>query len=300
MTNEDRLQEQWVISLVFWTNLFSTITEKQRTMSQLLLLANQRKEKWQLRKYIFFSSFNWWFGGTEPLRLSHLVSHHIGHYILDMSANVLEGYSAASPHNSVLKCIWQREVGGFKCRMGLSHRLHVGGKTNRNKLLFHAPGDLWCAETWQHFIHEDLRLLPRRRLSFVEQRNVDPVRPFTVSLSHVRHIMFPWKSASERGAAGRPFRHKGYVRHGWVRWEVYMRYCSVSWPLGLLPCRHDWGGGGRFGWVYGGEAQQAEWLWVVWFVNMELKQPCVWKKTDPGGKVCCLTGFPSLAAANTC
>lgn len=102
MTNEDRLQEQWVISLVFWTNLFFTITEKQRTTPQLLLLANQRKEKWQLRKYIFFSSFNWWFGGTEPLRLSHLVSHHIGCYILDMSAKVLEGYSAASPHNSVL------------------------------------------------------------------------------------------------------------------------------------------------------------------------------------------------------
>ena len=78
-----------------------------------------------------------------------------------------------------------------------------------------------------------------------------------------------------REAAARPFRHKGYVRHDWVRWEVYMRYCSVSWPLVLLPCRHDWGGG---------EAQQAEWLWVVWFVDMEWKQLWVWKKTDPGGE----------------
>lgn len=49
---------------------------------------------------------------------------------------------------------------------------------------------------------------------------------FTVSptLSHVRPIMFPWKSASfwghvpgsREGSSGLTFRHKGYMRQGWV------------------------------------------------------------------------------------
>lgn len=119
----------------------------------------------------------------------------------------------------------------------------------RNKLLSHIPGKMWYGEVWQHFIQEDLLLFPRRLFRGTE-KGLSMSVPycfscFTVSLSHVRPIMFTQKSAwgvmcleVERGAASWPFVIRvmwdPYDESVWVRWEgwwVYMGYWSFLWPL---------------------------------------------------------------------
>lgn len=131
--------------------------------------------------------------------------------------------------------------------------LHVGGKTNCNKLLCHTPGELWCGETWWYFIQEDLRFFPGRHLSFVEQRSAYPVCLVLLLLLHSIAVTCSTHHVSleinlhggmclevERGAAGWPF----IIRVMWDKsgclgqveeWWVYMRYCSFSWPLGWQP-----------------------------------------------------------------